>query len=109
MLARGHQVRALTRRDQPPRDGVTWISGSLTTEDSLARLADGADAVLHVAGVVNGSVADFTAGNVDGTRNVLAPPPRHGTSAASSMSARSPRASRNSPITAARRSKPRRR
>jgi uncharacterized protein YbjT (DUF2867 family) len=28
-LAAGHEVRALTRREQPPRDGVTWIEGAL--------------------------------------------------------------------------------
>ena len=28
-LATGHQVRALTRRPQPERDGVTWIDGAL--------------------------------------------------------------------------------
>ena len=28
-LAAGHRVRALTRRERPPRDGVTWIAGTL--------------------------------------------------------------------------------
>jgi nucleoside-diphosphate-sugar epimerase len=71
-LARGLHVRALTRRDQPARDGVTWVKGSLEQEDSLARLASGADAVVHIAGVVNGSKLDFIRGNVDGTRNMVA-------------------------------------
>ncbi|ODP38573.1 NAD-dependent epimerase/dehydratase family protein [Sphingomonas turrisvirgatae] len=71
-LARGLHVRALTRRDQPAREGVTWIKGSLNDTDSLARLASGADAVIHIAGVVNGSELDFIHGNVDGTRNMAA-------------------------------------
>ncbi|MEG3179496.1 NAD-dependent epimerase/dehydratase family protein [Sphingomonas sp. LT1P40] len=71
-LARGHHVRALTRRDQPPREGVTWVTGKLASEDSLARLASGADAVIHIAGVVNGGKLDFIHGNVDGTRNMAA-------------------------------------
>lgn len=71
-LARGFHVRALTRRDQPHRDGVGWIEGSLADQDSLARLASGADAVIHIAGVVNGSKLDFVHGNVDGTRNMVA-------------------------------------
>lgn len=71
-LARGFHVRALTRRDQPPRDNVSWIAGSLASEDSLACLASGADAVVHIAGVVNGSTADFQRGNIDGTRNMAA-------------------------------------
>ncbi|RHW18009.1 NAD(P)-dependent oxidoreductase [Sphingomonas gilva] len=68
----GHQVRALTRREQPPRDGVAWIAGALDDQDALFALAQGADAVVHVAGVVNArDRAGFTAGNVDGTRRML--------------------------------------
>ena len=52
-LARGIHVRALTRREQPARDGVSWIAGDLEHEEALARLASGADAVIHIAGVVN--------------------------------------------------------
>jgi nucleoside-diphosphate-sugar epimerase len=68
----GHQVRALTRRDQPPRAGVTWIAGSLDDAQPLVTLVQGADAVIHVAGVVSApDAAGFTAGNVDGTRHML--------------------------------------
>lgn len=68
----GHHVRALTRRDQPARDGVTWIAGSLDDAQSLIKLAEGADAVIHVAGVVSTpDPAGFTTGNVDGTRHML--------------------------------------
>ena len=72
LIARGHQIRALVRRDQPPRDGVTWVDGSLDRPGSLASLVAGTDAVLHVAGVVNGSAAEFISGNVDGTRHLIA-------------------------------------
>ncbi|HEU0045215.1 SDR family oxidoreductase [Sphingomonas sp.] len=69
-LAAGHQVRALTRRPQAERMGVTWIAGDLA---SSGRFAQGADAVVHVAGVVNApDRAGFAAGNVDGTRRMLA-------------------------------------
>lgn len=72
-LAKGHSVRALTRRDQPDRTGVTWVRGALDTPDALAELARGADAVIHIAGVVNArDRAGFVAGNVDGTRAMLA-------------------------------------
>lgn len=68
-LADGHQVRALTRRAQPPREGVTWIEGAL---DRVGALCAGSDAVIHVAGVVNApDRAGFIAGNVDGTRAML--------------------------------------
>jgi uncharacterized protein YbjT (DUF2867 family) len=72
-LAAGHRVRALTRRAQPPREGVDWIAGALDDAPALAELARGADGFVHVAGVVNApDRAGFVAGNVDGTRAVLA-------------------------------------
>ena len=72
-LAAGHKVRALTRRPQEPRHGVTWVDGALDKPDSLDRLADGADALIHVAGVINApDPAGFEAGNVMGTSAVLA-------------------------------------
>lgn len=72
-LAAGHQVRALTRRAQPPRDGVAWVDGALDRPDSLHALAEGTDAIVHVAGVVNApDRAGFTAGNIDGTRAMVA-------------------------------------
>ena len=68
----GWHVRALTRRPQPERDGVTWIAGALGDGDSLARMAEGSDAVLHIAGVVNVPTrADFDAGNRAATENVV--------------------------------------
>jgi nucleoside-diphosphate-sugar epimerase len=72
-LAAGHGVRALTRRPQPPRDGITWIAGALDRPDSLAALVAGADTIVHVAGVVNAADrAGFATGNIDGTRAMLA-------------------------------------
>jgi nucleoside-diphosphate-sugar epimerase len=69
----GHQVRALTRREQAAREHIDWVSGDLDAGDALARLCDGADAVIHVAGVVNApDRAGFAAGNIEGTRNMLA-------------------------------------
>ena len=96
-LARGFHVRALTRRDQPARDGVTWIAGSLDHQDALARLASGADAVIHIAGVVNAPTPEgFIHGNVDGTRRMAAAAASMGVKRfvhVSSMSAREPQLS----------------
>lgn len=65
-------VRALTRRPQPERPGVTWITGDLADQAALARLCDGASAVIHIAGVVNAQdQAGFDFGNVAGTLGVL--------------------------------------
>ncbi|QQN73289.1 NAD(P)-dependent oxidoreductase [Croceicoccus sp. YJ47] len=68
----GHAAAALTRREQAPRSGVDWVRGDLADRAGLRELCAGADAVIHVAGVVNApDAAGFHAGNVEGTRNVL--------------------------------------
>jgi len=72
-LAAGHAVIALTRRDQPPRERVSWISGDLHDRAALERLVDEADAVIHVAGVISAQgAAAFEKGNVEGTLAMLA-------------------------------------
>jgi len=69
----GWHVRALTRRPQPEREGVTWVAGALDDPQSLADMAAGSDAVLHIAGVVNVPTrAAFEAGNAAATANVIA-------------------------------------
>lgn len=66
------RVRALNRRAQEPRPGVTWVGGDLADRKALARLVKGAEAVIHVAGVVNApDAAGFEAGNVTGTLNLV--------------------------------------
>lgn len=96
-LGQGHGVRALTRRAQPPRAGIVWIEGALDRPDGLARLVEGADTVIHLAGMVNApDRAGFAAGNVDGTRAVLAATRTAGVARfvhVSSLSAREPRLS----------------
>ena len=75
-LAEGHTVAALTRRPQAERSGVTWIAGALDDPAALARLTDGAEAVIHVAGAVNApSRAAFDQANAAGTAALLAATP----------------------------------
>jgi nucleoside-diphosphate-sugar epimerase len=72
-LSAGHRVTALTRRDQPPRDGLDWIAGDLKDREALRWLVDGADAIIHVAGTINAlNAAGFDKGNVQGTLAMLA-------------------------------------
>lgn len=69
---RGHQIRALTRSPQLPRPNVEWVKGTLEHHRTLADLIEGADAVIHVAGVVNApTLAGFVEGNVTGTASML--------------------------------------
>lgn len=66
-------MRALARRPQPDEPHVQWIEGALDRPDSLAALVEGADAVIHVAGVINApDRAGFHAGNVAGTAAIAA-------------------------------------
>ena len=72
-LTAGHEVAALARREQPPRDNLHWISGDLDDRGALHRLVDGVDAVIHAAGVISAhDKAAFDRGNVDGTLAMLA-------------------------------------
>lgn len=72
LLAEGIAVRSLARRPQAPRQGVEWIEGALDDAPALRSLMAGADAVIHVAGVVNApDAAGFEAGNVSGTLAIV--------------------------------------
>ncbi len=73
LLRQGFQVSALTRRAQPARDGVTWVSGDLTDEAALGALVTGADAVVHVAGLIKARRrADFFDINKGGSARLIA-------------------------------------
>ncbi len=72
LIEAGHDVRALTRRTQPPAAHVEWIAGDLADDTALDRLVSGCAAVIHVAGVLNApDRAGFEAGNVAGTAAIL--------------------------------------
>jgi len=72
-LSAGHKVKALTRREQPPRGGLEWILGSLDDRAALHSLVTDSEAVIHVAGVISAADAKgFERGNVAGTLAMLA-------------------------------------
>lgn len=88
----GAAIRALARKAQTPREHVTWIAGDLDAQAALRELVHGAEAVIHVAGVVNDAAA-FERGNVMGTLNVIEAAKAEGVSRlihVSSLSAREP-------------------
>jgi len=84
LLKRGHQVRLLARhaaddaRQWP--SGVTPIVGDVSDVASIRGAADGCDAVLHVAGIVEESppAVTFRKVNVEGTANMVAEAERAG-------------------------------
>ena len=70
-IASGYDVRALTRGWKPPEDEISWVDGALDRPDSLVKLTSGVDAVIHIAGLINGSRAAFEAVNVGGTAAII--------------------------------------
>lgn len=73
----GHGVRALVRKSSNTKflaglSGVELAYGAVEDKDSVAKAAEGVDAIIHSAGLVKAKDAsEFTATNVDGTRNLL--------------------------------------
>jgi nucleoside-diphosphate-sugar epimerase len=73
LIAKGYEVRALTRKSQAARVGVTWVEGDLENVAALTELCVGCESVIHMAGLIKGlTMADFDRGNVSGTANMLA-------------------------------------
>ncbi len=93
-LAEGHEIAALARRPQKPRDGVEWTFGDLASPEALRAIMLHADAAIHVAGVVNArDKHGFEQGNVVGTLNVIEAAKQAGLARlvhVSSLSAREP-------------------
>ncbi len=80
LLARGHSVRALVRKDTRSLDGlaVETVSGDLDSEKSLRRAFEGAEAVFHAAALISLSSRGAGSGvrklarvNTEGTRRVI--------------------------------------
>jgi uncharacterized protein YbjT (DUF2867 family) len=93
----GYPLRALTRRAQAPEEGIIWVRGDLDSPGSLDELLLGADAVIHIAGLISGSAAEFAAVNVGGTAALLAAAAKAGVRRlihVSSLAAREPSLSR---------------
>ena len=97
LLSAGFSVRALTRRPQADRDGVEWISGSLSDEASLYKLCLGTDRLINLAGLtkaLNRNV--FFDVNVGGSKLLFEAAAKAGVSHVmhiSSLAAREPRLS----------------
>ncbi|MDF3074104.1 MAG: epimerase [Alphaproteobacteria bacterium] len=98
LLQAGHQVRILARQLPQFAPGaagpVELVLGDLTQAAALERLVAGADAVLHLAGLIKARrEADFFAVNRDGVANLLAaidPPATPRLILLSSLAAREP-------------------
>jgi uncharacterized protein YbjT (DUF2867 family) len=96
-LGQGYDVRALTRGWKPPEDEIAWVDGALDRPDTLVKLCTGADAVIHIAGLINApNRAGFEAVNVGGTAKLVDAARRSGVRRfvhISSLAAREPKLS----------------
>jgi nucleoside-diphosphate-sugar epimerase len=69
---KGITLRSLARRVPADRRSVEWVGGHLADRAALAKLVNGADAMIHVAGQVRArDPREFDAANVTGTLNVI--------------------------------------
>ncbi|MBV7259338.1 NAD-dependent epimerase/dehydratase family protein [Erythrobacter crassostreae] len=93
-LHRANSVRALTRGEQPRQKQVEWVRGTLDDTAALAKLVEGTDAVVHIAGLTSTPNPErFEAANVAGTANMIAAAKAAGVKRfvfVSSLSAREP-------------------
>lgn len=93
----GYAVRALARKVPADQGGAEWVQGDLANRAALARLVEGAEAIIHVAGLTTArDPQDFEAVNVAGSLAVVeaaADAGVHRLVHVSSLSAREPRLS----------------
>ncbi|MEX0777529.1 MAG: NAD(P)H-binding protein [Phycisphaeraceae bacterium] len=83
VLAAGHQVRVLARlpRELPPDPNLTVVQGDLDNHEALTQLVVGAQAVIHIVGIIKELPAQgqtFEHVHVEGTANLLAAAKRGG-------------------------------
>ncbi len=101
LIRTGWKVRALYRnafsRSRPAtgEGAIEWIRGCLEDSESLIRLVQGVEAVVHCAGVIRGATADeFRKVNVEGVERLAEAarcmPPRPRFLLMSSLAARNP-------------------
>ncbi|MBI3199306.1 MAG: NAD(P)-dependent oxidoreductase [Rhodospirillales bacterium] len=98
LARRGFSLRLLVRRWSPmpslPNVEAEIVLGDLADEAALHRLVDGADVVIHAAGLIKARAsADFMAVNRDGTARLSALAPEARFILLSSLAAREPQLS----------------
>lgn len=53
LLARGHQLKIHARKAPSPVTGITYVNGSLSDPDFVARFVEDMDVVIHMAAVIS--------------------------------------------------------
>jgi nucleoside-diphosphate-sugar epimerase len=72
LIQSGFKVKALTRKPQVELENVVWVIGSLDNPESLDTLVDGADTLIHLAGLTKALSRDvFFDVNVKGSLSLF--------------------------------------
>src|SRR5689334_8065201 len=77
LTERGHKVRALVRKTSNKKhletlEGLEFAEGAVEDRDAVMAAAQGATAIIHVAGIVKArNEAEYVRTNVEGTRNLI--------------------------------------
>ena len=72
LVAAGYSVNALVRREQPDKEGVSYVIGDLFNEQAIADLFVGTEAIIHCAGLTKALTReDYFAINEQGTLRLL--------------------------------------
>lgn len=74
LLIRGHHVRILARKtpETPPGDNLSFFRGDIVTGEGLEPFIKGADAVVHLVGIIREARGNtFEGAHLFGTKNVL--------------------------------------
>jgi NADH dehydrogenase len=80
LLGRGHEVRILARKApaKPPGDNLSYYKGSVVTGEGLDPFVKGADAVIHLVGIIREAGTNtFDAVHSRGTMRVVETALRH--------------------------------
>jgi predicted dehydrogenase/nucleoside-diphosphate-sugar epimerase len=77
---RGEPLRVMLRRPQetPPEEDVHQVYGDLGDPAAVDRAVQGMEIVYHVGAAMKGGPAEFQAGTIWGTRNIIEACERHG-------------------------------
>jgi uncharacterized protein YbjT (DUF2867 family) len=76
LRAADRDVRCLVRKPDKAGTLKAWgcevVRGDMTDADSLGRVAEGCDAVVHLVSIISGSRADFDRVMIEGTKSLVA-------------------------------------
>jgi predicted dehydrogenase/nucleoside-diphosphate-sugar epimerase len=77
-IEEGETIRVLSRRELPEHPCISMVQGDLGDPEVVDRAVQGVDTIYHVGAATNGGPAEYQAGTITGTRNMVEAALRHG-------------------------------